>query len=128
MYIFFQMVLWYSLMGDRNNWWLSLFSYFLLFTLDIFFLSSDPPSPPPKKNKFININIYIKKQQKQNQKQTQKIKLGKTLPKVQIGQTSSTLIAVRDGPRSTKKYSRKGKLNEKNHARQLILKNIHAMA
>ena len=58
--IFFQMVLWYSLMGDRNNWWLSLFSYFLLFTLDIFFLSSDPPSPPPKKNKFININIYKK--------------------------------------------------------------------
>ena len=28
-----------------------------------------------------------------------------------------------------KKYSRKGKLHEKkNHARQLILKNIHAMA
>ena len=28
-----------------------------------------------------------------------------------------------------KKYSRKGKLNEKkNHARQLILKNVHAMA
>ena len=28
-----------------------------------------------------------------------------------------------------KKYSRKGKLNEKkNHARQLTLKNIHAMA
>ena len=28
-----------------------------------------------------------------------------------------------------KKYSRKGELNEKkNHARQLILKNIHAMA
>ena len=101
---------------------------FFAVTLDIFFLSSDPPSPPPKKNKFININIYIKKQQKQNQKQTQKIKLGKTLPKVQIGQTSSTLIAVRDGPRSTKKYSRKGKLNEKIHARQLILKNIHAMA
>ena len=27
-----------------------------------------------------------------------------------------------------KKYSRKGKLNKKIHARQLILKNIHAMA
>ena len=27
-----------------------------------------------------------------------------------------------------KKYSRKGKLNEKIHARQLTLKNIHAMA
>ena len=27
-----------------------------------------------------------------------------------------------------KKYSRKGKLNEKNSCRQLILKNIHAMA
>ena len=44
---------------------------------------------------------------------------------------------LRDGPlenllgggRSTKKYSRKGKLNEKKIlARQLILKNIHAMA
>ena len=48
---------------------------------------------------------------------------------------------VRDGPledlwggggegggRSTKKYSRKGKLNEKIHTRRLILKNIHAMA
>ena len=54
--IFFQMVLWYSLMGDRNNWWLSLSSYFLLFTLDIFFLSSDPPCLPLKKHKFININ------------------------------------------------------------------------
>ena len=33
------------------------------------------------------------------------------------------------GGRSTKKYSRKGKLNEKKvHARQLMLKNIHAMA
>ena len=33
------------------------------------------------------------------------------------------------GGRSTKKYSRKGKLNEKkNHAPQLTLKNIHAMA
>ena len=30
---------------------------------------------------------------------------------------------------STEKYSRKGKLNEKKiHARQLILKNIYAMA
>ena len=47
--IFFQMVLWYSLMGDRNNWWLSLSSNFLLFTLDIFFLNSDPTS-------YININ------------------------------------------------------------------------
>ena len=46
--------------------------------------------------------------------------------------------ALRDGPlenlwggggRSTKKYSRKGNLNEKKiHARQLILKNILAMA
>ena len=46
---------------------------------------------------------------------------------------------LRDGPleklwgggggRSTKKYSRKGNLNEKKiHARQLILKNILAMA
>ena len=33
------------------------------------------------------------------------------------------------GGRSTKKYSRKGKLNiKKIHARQLILTNIHAMA
>ena len=32
------------------------------------------------------------------------------------------------GGRSTKKYSRKGKLNEKIHARQLIRKIIHAMA
>ena len=33
------------------------------------------------------------------------------------------------GGRSTKKNSRKGKLNEKKiHARQLILKNIHVMA
>ena len=32
------------------------------------------------------------------------------------------------GGRSTKKYSRKGKLNEKKiHARQLALKNIHPM-
>ena len=51
-------------------------------------------------------------------------------------------IALRDGPlenllggkggwggRSTKKYSPKGKLNGKKiHARQLTLKNIHAMA
>ena len=49
--------------------------------------------------------------------------------------------ALRDGPlenlwgggggggRSTKKYSRKGNLNEKKiHARHIILKNIHAMA
>ena len=34
---------------------------------------------------------------------------------------------LRDGPLQ-KKYSRKGKLNEKIHARQLALKNIHAMA
>ena len=35
----------------------------------------------------------------------------------------------RGGGRSTKKYSRKGKLNEKKiHAPQLILKNIHVMA
>ena len=27
-----------------------------------------------------------------------------------------------------KKYSRKGKLNKKNYARQLTLRNIHAMA
>ena len=34
-----------------------------------------------------------------------------------------------EGGRSTKKYSRKGNLNEKKiHARQLILKNILAMA
>ena len=48
-----------------------------------------------------------------------------------------TITFLRDGPlenllgggRSTKKYSRKGKLNEKKIlARQLILKNIHAMA
>ena len=32
------------------------------------------------------------------------------------------------GGRSTKKYSRKGKLNKKIHARQLTLRNIHAMA
>ena len=32
------------------------------------------------------------------------------------------------GGRSTKKNSRKGKLNEKILARQLTLKNIHAMA
>ena len=33
------------------------------------------------------------------------------------------------GRRSTQKYSRKGKLHEKKiHARQLILKNIHALA
>ena len=33
------------------------------------------------------------------------------------------------GGQSTKKYSPKGKLNEKKiHARQLTLKNIHAMA
>ena len=33
------------------------------------------------------------------------------------------------GRRSTKKYSHKGKLNEKKiYARQLILKNIHALA
>ena len=55
------------------------------------------------------------------------------------------LIRIRDGPLENiwggreggggkggsevqKKYSRKGKLNEKNHARQLTLKNIHAMA
>ena len=54
-------------------------------------------------------------------------------------------IALRDGPlenllggnggggggggQSTKKYSPKGKLNEKKiHARQLTLRNIHAMA
>ena len=50
------------------------------------------------------------------------------------------LSLLRDGPlenlsggggggRSTKKkYSRKGKLNEKTHASQLTLKNIHATA
>ena len=33
------------------------------------------------------------------------------------------------GDRSTKRYARKGKLNEKKiHARQLTLKNIHAKA
>ena len=33
------------------------------------------------------------------------------------------------GGKVQKEYSRKGKLNEKkNHARQLTLKNIHAMA
>ena len=50
-----------------------------------------------------------------------------------------SINALRDGPlenllgggggRSTKKYSRKGNLNEKKiHARHIILKNIHAMA
>ena len=86
------------------------------------------PLPPSQKEQIHQHKYIYKKNNKNKTKNTQKIKLGKTLPKVQIGQTSSTLIAVRDGPRSTKKYSRKGKLNEKIHARQLILKNIHAMA
>ena len=38
-------------------------------------------------------------------------------------------MGVGGGGRSTKKYSRKGKLHEKKiHARQLILKNVHALA
>ena len=38
------------------------------------------------------------------------------------------LLGEGGGGEVQKKYSLKGKLNEKNHARQLKLKNIHAMA
>ena len=60
---------------------------------------------------------------------------------IPLNSKSQLEVLVRDGPLENlwgggrgagevqKKYSRKGKLNEKkNHARQLTLKNIHAMA
>ena len=45
------------------------------------------------------------------------------------GQTIRKVMGGGAGAKYKKKYSRKGKLNEKKiHAPQLILKNIHAMA
>ena len=44
------------------------------------------------------------------------------------GQTIRKLMGGGTAGEVPKKYSRKGKLNKKIHARQLILKNIHAMA
>ena len=38
----------------------------------------------------------------------------------------STVISDYSTKKTKKTYSRKGKLNEKNHARQLTLKNTHA--
>ena len=65
---------------------------FLLFTLDIFFLNSDPPVPLYKKHKFININ-----KTKTKPKTDTKNQVGKTVPKVQIGQTSSSIIIDTNG-------------------------------
>ena len=52
--------------------------------------------------------------------------LGVRIPIVK-GRTIRKLIRGGEA-KYQKKYSRKGKLNEKIHARQLTLKNIHAMA